>query len=371
MDRELLHKVALSMLPRVNASVVRAMSECGVCPADFFMPDAGVSLSRLGLSSAPGGSERDEALFKARRELDFIDRHSVRALFILDDDYPFLLREIPDAPVMLYVLGSADLNANPVFSLVGTRRCTSYGAGFCRSLVSDLAAYLPSAVVVSGLAYGIDAAAHSAALDNSLATVGVLAHGLDMIYPAAHRDLARRILASGGALVSEYPTGTRPFQGRFLERNRIVAGLSEVTVVAESEIKGGAMSTANLAFSYSREVVALPGRYSDTTSSGCNLLIARNKAHIFTSVPDMMDLMRWKPEILGHQVNVGSRPLFPELDGDASRVFDCLQASACPMTVDEIHLATSLSVPSLMASLTELEFDGIIVRLPGARYELA
>ena len=371
MDRELLHKVALSMMPRVNAAVVRVMSECGVCPADFFMPDAGESLSRLGLSSIPIDSERDEALFKARRELDFIDRHSVRPLFILDDDYPFLLREIPDAPVMLYVLGRADLNANPVFSLVGTRRCTSYGAGFCRSLVSDLAAYLPSAVVVSGLAYGIDAAAHTAALDNSLATVGVLAHGLDMIYPAAHRDLARRILSSGGALVSEYPTGTRPYQGRFLERNRIVAGMSEVTVVAESEIKGGAMSTANLAFSYSREVVALPGRYSDATSSGCNLLIARNKAHIFTSVPDMMDLMRWKPEIMGHQVSVSSRPLFPELDGNASLVCDCLQVSGCPMTVDKIHLATSLSVPSLMASLTELEFDGIIVRLPGARYELA
>ncbi len=371
MDTELLHKVALSMMPHVDAALARVMSESGVSPSAFFTLEPRELSSRLGLTLKFDSACRDEAMFKARRELDFMERHSVRALYLYDDDYPFLLREIPDAPVLLYVLGNTDLNAHPVLSLVGTRRCTPYGVGFCRSLVSDLAPYLPSAMVISGLAYGIDAAAHTAALDNGLVTVAVLAHGLDMIYPAAHRDLARRILSTGGALVSEYPVGTRPFQGRFLQRNRIVAGMSEVTFVAESEVKGGAMSTANQAFSYSREVVALPGRVSDVSSSGCNLLIARNKAHIFTSVPDVMELMGWKPEIMGHQVQVGSPRLFPELEGDSAKVFQCLQASGCPMSVDEIHVATSLSVPSLMASLTELEFDGIIVRLPGARYELA
>lgn len=371
MDSDLLFKVALSMVPHVDASVVRFMDEAGITPEEFFKLEMGELSARLGISSKFENVVREEAMFKARRELDFIARHSVRPLFLLDGDYPFLLREIPDAPVVIYVLGEADLNAHPVFSLVGTRRCTSYGTGFCQSFISDIAAYLPSAVVVSGLAYGIDAAAHTAALDKGLTTVAVLAHGLDMIYPAAHRDMARRIIASGGALVSEYPVGARPYQGRFLERNRIVAGLAELTVIAESEVKGGAMSTANLAFSYSREVIALPGRVSDATSAGCNTLIARQKAHIFTSVANVMDLMGWKPRLSGHPVSVDTRPLFPELEGDTAKVFGCLRSAARPLAVDDIHVLTSMPVPALMSALAELEFDGIIVRLPGARYELA
>lgn len=227
--------------------------------------------------------------------MDFVNCHNIRTLFLTDSCYPPLLSEAVDAPVLLFVLGNADLSATPAVSLVGTRRCTAYGTNFCKQFVTELAPQFPGADIISGLAYGIDAAAHTAALENNLQTVAVVAHGLDMIYPAAHRDLASRIIASGGAVVSEYPTGVKPLQGNFLKRNRIVAGLSELTIVAESEVRGGAMSTANLAFSYSREVMALPGRASDISSSGCNLLISREKARIYISMPETIKLMGWKP----------------------------------------------------------------------------
>ncbi len=370
MDEDKLYKIALSMTPGVNAGVVRLMEENDISPEFFFSTDMSTLSEALGKHLRFENTSRQEALHRARRELEFIERHSVRVLYLLDSNYPRLLSEVYDAPVVLYKLGEANLDVSPVFSLVGTRRCTSYGSNFCKSLVSDLAVYYPDALVISGLAYGIDAAAHAAALENGLATAAVVAHGLDMIYPASHRDLARRIVKSGGAILSEYPSGVRPFQRNFLERNRIVAGLSELTIVAESEVKGGAMSTANQAFSYSREVVALPGRTTDITSSGCNMLISRNKAHIFTSVADLISLMQWKIPALGVSPPE-QRPLFPELEGDMARVYSLMQSVRRPMQVDELLSNTALTMPALMSALADLEFEGIIVRLPGARYELA
>ena len=358
------------MTPGMTADTVRSLEAAGITYVDFFELQMSELSSRLG-----GGDhsrfqnlDRQEALFRAKKEFEFVSRHSIRVLFLLDDDYPVLLREIPDAPVVLYVIGNANLNAVPSLAMVGTRKCTAYGTSFCGSFVSDIASYYPDAVIFSGLAYGIDASSHIAALDNGLKTVAVVAHGLDTIYPAAHRDLARRIIASGGAIVSEYPSGTRPFQRNFLERNRIVAGLSELTFVIESEVRGGAMSTANQAFSYNREVFALPGRYTDTTSSGTNMLIARNKARIFTSVADLMNCMQWKIPSLNN-ARPPQKNLFPELQGDQAKLYEILRKKKMPMSVDELHIATHLSMPSLMSAITELEFDGVVTRLPGARYE--
>lgn len=358
------------MTPGINAGVVRLLEECGITLDFFFSADMSTLSDALGTHLRFENGVRQEALCRARHELDFINSHSIQALFMLDSNYPRLLSEIPDAPVVLYKLGEGNLDASPAFSVVGTRRCTSYGSNFCKSLVSDLAVYYPEALVISGLAYGIDAAAHSAALENGLATAAVVAHGLDMIYPASHRDLARSIIKSGGTIVSEYPSGVRPFQRNFLERNRIIAGLSELTVVAESEVKGGAMSTANQAFSYSREIVALPGRSTDVMSSGCNMLISRNKAHIFTSVADLISLMQWKISALGVSPP-SQRPLFPELEGDMARVYNLMLSERRPMQVDELLSGTALTMPALMSALADMEFDGIIVRIPGARYELA
>lgn len=368
-DTDITFKLALSLCPGISAPVVRLLAERGVSYSDFFAWPHHRLMEAIGSSTNSffHNLDRQEALFKARREEEFVTKHGIRTIFILDDDYPVLLREIPDAPVLLHMIGNASLDVSPSIAMVGTRRCTSYGLAFCDSFIKDFASYYPEAVVISGLAFGIDAAAHSAALKYKLPTVAVLAHGLDTIYPSQNRQLARDIIAAGGALISEYPSGTRPFPGNFIQRNRIVAGLSELSFVVESEIKGGAMSTANLAFNYDREVFALPGRHTDTASSGTNMLISRGKARIFTTLADLMTEMRWPIKALN-----GARPpeknLFPELEGDAERIYHLLRDIKTPVAIDEIHMATGIAVPTLLATLTELEFEGIIVKLPGARY---
>lgn len=369
-EPDAVYKVAMALLPGITAEMVRGFAGSGITCRDFFTLDFAELSGHLGRSASLTHlvTNRVEALARARRELDFITRHSVRTLFILDEDYPVLLRETPDAPVMLFILGRVCLDVSPSLAMVGTRRCTAYGSAFCDKFVTEIAGYYPEALIISGLAYGIDAASHSAALQNGLATVAVLAHGLDTIYPAPHRNLAREIVRAGGGLVTEFPTGTKPYRGNFLQRNRIVAGLSELTFVVESEVKGGAMSTANVAFSYDREVYALPGRYTDTASSGTNMLVARGKAHIYTTVGDLMNHMGWKIQSF-HDITPPRRNLFPELDGDAAKVYALLHDGKRPFAIDEIHLSTRLPVSQLLSVLTELEFEGIVIKLPGARYE--
>ncbi|MDE6254635.1 MAG: DNA-processing protein DprA, partial [Muribaculaceae bacterium] len=305
----------------------------------------------------------------ARKEMEFVERHGIRVYYLGDDDYPMLLSETGDAPVVLYQLGETDLDAEHIMNIVGTRRNTAYAVSFCETFIKALAEYFPDIVIVSGLAYGIDSLAHKGALENGLPTVAVVAHGLDTIYPAAHRDLARRIVKSGGSIVTEYPSGTTPFQKRFLERNRIVAGLSELTLVVESPIKGGAMSTANMAFSYSREVGAVPGRISDPMSEGCNLLIRKQKGSLVSSVADVIELMGWRPA--GVAVKPKQRNLFPELQGEAHEIYEILKFSSDPLSVDGLYQKTKIHIPVLNSTLTEMEFDGIVVRLPGNRYTLA
>lgn len=372
MEHERAYEIALAMMPGMNTQTAMQIECSGMTLRDFFESDMQSLNAVLNTSRQFQDHDRQKALISAYKELEFVKRHGIRAIFFTDDDYPVLLRETPDAPILLYVLGNTDLNATPAFNVVGTRRSTAYGQNLANKLVKDMAAYFPDGMVVSGLAYGIDAAAHTSALESGLRTVAVMAHGLDMIYPAAHRNLARRIIASGGALVSEYPAGIRPFQRNFLQRNRIVAGMCELTVVVESEVRGGAMSTANQAFSYSREVIAVPGRYNDISSSGCNALIARQKAHIYTGIADLISLMGWKIPALGTSIATPSPgSLFPELEGDAATVYNYFRKKGGAPSIDEVHQATSLPMPTLMSTLSELEFDGILTRLPGARYELS
>lgn len=359
------------MVPGVNAEIVRRMEETGVSIGDFFNLDTSALSGALGLGRGMKfeRAARDEARIRARREMAFMDKHKIRALFICDDDYPFMLRETPDAPVLLYCLGNPDLNCEHIINMVGTRKCTQYGSTWCHRAVEELAAYFPDLTVVSGLAYGIDSEAHKAALENNARTVAVVAHGLDTIYPSGNRDLARRIVREGGSVLSEYPSGTTAYPQRFLERNRIVAGLCEMTIVVESPVKGGAMNTANTAFGYGREVGALPGRVSDITSGGCNQLIRKNKATLISCAADVIELLGWRPA--GIRVDARQRNLFPELIGDSSRIYEALKFESEPMSVDALHMQTGLPVPSLMSALTELEFDGIIIRLPGNRYTIS
>lgn len=370
-EQDTIYRIALGMIKGINSQIVRRMIDVGVSAEDFFTLDFLSVSDALGLNSKTGfgAHDRENALKRAAEEYSFTSRHSVKVISLLDDDYPWLLAETPDAPVTLYMLGDADLNSQHTISVVGTRKPTQYGMNFCKQFCSDLGGYFPDLTIVSGLALGIDSAAHTAALETNHPTVAVVAHGLDTLYPAVNRDLARKIIKSGGAIITEYPSGSTPYAGRFLERNRIVAGLSQITAVIESPIKGGAMSTANLAFHYNREVVSLPGRVTDPVSAGCNLLIRKEKAHLLTAAADVIELMDWKP--LGKHIEPRQRNLFPELEGISGRIYEILKFESEPVAIDTLHQRTGLSVAELMSALTDLEFDGIVTRQPGNRYSIS
>lgn len=363
-------KIALSMLKGITAESVRRLADCGLSADDFF------TLSHQELAAAihvrpdalPDRMALDEALVRARKEMAFMAAHHVKALYLLDDDYPLNLREVADAPVVLYQVGNANLNAERSINMVGTRMPTSYGVDFCERTIKELGEYFPGLLVVSGLAYGIDSTAHKAALRYGLPTVAVVAHGLHTIYPSPNRELAARIVKSGGAVVSEYPSGTKSYRQNFLARNRIIAGLTQATFVVESDVRGGAMSTANMAFSYSREVFALPGRAGDKMSSGCNLLIRKQKASLATSAADVMEALNWR--VANLPVNPQQRNLFPELEGDCAAIYDALRFNNAPMSIDAIYGQTMIPMAKIMAALGELEADGIVLKHPGNRFSL-
>lgn len=367
---EYCRKMALGLLKGNSGKLACAIEESGMRLSDFFALSMEEVRSALSMRkcSVLTESDRQEALVQARKLAERMSGHNVEGLYIADADYPQRLAEAPDAPALLFKLGDADLNGRHVLNLVGTRRSTPYGTNFCKKLIEDLSAYFPDLTVVSGLAYGIDGAAHAAAMECGLPTVAVVAHGLDMVYPAQHRDLARTIVKNGGAIVSEYPYGVRPYPQRFLERNRIIAALSDLTIVVESDVKGGAMSTANSAFSYSREVMALPGKITDASSSGCNWLIKKQKASLISGAADVIELMGWQP--MGLNVKQPEPTLFPELTGDVALIYETLRQSEGPMQADRLHALTKIPAAELAGILGEMEFDGLITRHAGNRYSL-
>lgn len=362
------YKIALSMMRGVDAEVARHAVEAGISLEEFFGIPVGELSDRLGLNAGVRlqQMERDEALSRARAEMKNLVSRSITVTSIMDEDYPERLYETAKAPLILYRVGECPLDGEHMLSIVGTRGSTAYGVAFVRKVVGELAVYFPDMVVVSGLAYGIDAAAHEAALANGLRTIGVVAHGVHKVYPAAHTELARRMVRNGGAIVTEYPVSAPGHQRNFLERNRIVAALPDGVLVAESDIKGGAMSTAATAGSYGREVMALPGRVTDATSRGCNHLIRTDKARLVTSTADIMEALGWQPE--GMRIDLRQRNLFPELEGDTRRVYELLRYEPEPMAVDTIRERLGLAVSALTGLLGDMEFDGLVMHHPGNRY---
>lgn len=367
-DQDLLYDIALSMTHGVNREIVERMRDTALSAEEFFALDTPDLTRRLTLSSRHiiKKDVREEALRAAREELKFIRKNHIRALFYGKEGYPRRLLDCYDAPLMLYVLGNADLDAPKSISIVGTRRATPIGTAFTKKIVKELGEYGITFNVVSGLAYGIDSAAHAAALEYHQPTIAVVAHGLDSIYPSQNRELARAIIANGGAIVTEYPKGMRPFRANFLARNRIIAALSDVVMVMESEIKGGAMSTASQAFAYDREVMAMPGRVTDTMSSGCNMLIRKNKAALLSAAADVIELTGWAPT--GIHINTKQRNLFPELTGEEACIYDILRTCEDSMSLDDLHVRLAIPVGELLSILGEMEFDGIISKLPGNRF---
>ena len=324
---------------------------------DDIIPNAGAEL-RAALSD-------HEPMERAKAEQEFIEEKGIRAICLGDDDYPYRLSECDDAPPVIYTLGNANLNAQHIVSVVGTRRATEYGKDLCSSLVSDLARLLPGTLIVSGLAYGIDVCAHRAAIKCGLPTLGVLAHGLDRIYPSSHRSVAKEMLKDGG-LLSEYMSKTEPFRSNFLQRNRIVAGLADATVVVESPSHGGSLVTSSIAQSYARDCFAFPGRVNDQFSIGCNELIARNSAALITSAHDLIEAMNWSSAVKGDAPV--EQELFPQLSRPEQELLDLLRVHSEGLQINQIVIALDISVSKIMPVLFELEMKNLIRAVAGGNY---
>jgi DNA processing protein len=304
------------------------------------------------------------AMARAETEMAFIDKYHIRPIFYLDEAYPERLQHCIDSPVMLYYKGGADMNVRRILSVVGTRSATGYGRECCQRIIRDLASC--QLLIVSGLAYGIDACAHRTAVECDLPTIGVLAHGLDMIYPATNRTLAHRMLDHGG-LITEFLSASKPDREHFPKRNRIIAGMADAVLVIEAGKKGGALITAGLANSYDRDVFALPGRISDSLSEGCNHLIKTNQAALVQSAEDIIYNMGWQD----HETK-GKAPqplLFTNLTGKEEALIRLLELRG-EASIDWLSVNSGLPVSQVAAALLELEFKSYVKALPGRMFRL-
>lgn len=309
-----------------------------------------------------------EAFARAERELEFVEKNALTCLTLKDEAYPSRLRECEDAPLVLFYKGNCDLNRLRIISMVGTRQATEYGKQFCADFLHDLSELSPHVLVVSGLAYGIDIHAHRAAIANNLATVAVLAHGLDRIYPHVHRKTAVDMLQNGG-LLTEYLTDTTPDRHNFISRNRIVAGMADATIVVESATKGGSLITAELAESYNRDCFAVPGRINDTASAGCNRLIRDNRAALIQSAEEFVKAMGWTPVAKETKPEAVQRDLFPNLSAEEELIVRIL-ARQGDIHINTLVVEANIPVHRMSALLFELEMKGVVKALVGGSYRL-
>lgn len=365
-ESSILTQVAVTMLPKFNTqSSLPLFEQCGGIEGFFKeSPAALESLCRTAHISTYA-LDRNLALEKARQELEYMDKHGIHICSIGQAGYPELLAHCEDAPLVFFYKGILDINAFPVrLAVVGTRHATPRCQAKVETILTELSRSGHRPAIVSGLAFGIDAAAHRASLANNLKTYAVLGHGLHMIYPASHKKLAERILEAGGALISEFPCNAKVLPTNFLQRNRIIAGMSQATLVAESAEKGGAMTTARLALSYNRDVMAIPGRPDDKWSAGCNRLIKENVAALVENTTDIAN-------ILGLSQFPGT-PRQTTLDlfspDDNETVVLKLLTDKGNMHIDKIAVTTHIPVNELSALFLKLELEGKIIALPGKNY---
>ncbi len=311
-----------------------------------------------------------EPLKRAEVEMDFCRSHDIRVLCLGESDYPKRLEDCADAPVVLYYKGNANLNHSRVINIIGTRHCTTYGADFIRRFLHDLKTICPEVLVVSGLAYGVDINAHQQSLAVGYETVGVVAHGLDYLYPSAHKDTAREMVNHGG-LLTEFMTCTNADKGNFVRRNRIVAGMSDACILIESAGHGGGMITAGIAFDYGRDVFALPGRVGDHFSEGCNNAIRENKAILLTSAEDFVKTMGWEDDALRIEAQKKGieRQLFPELSPEQQRIVDVLTKSN-DLQLNQLSVKTGIPIGDITSILFQMEMMGVVKPMAGGNYHL-
>jgi DNA processing protein len=364
MKDELFYRIALTMIPELGPVRVKALIDhFGNATAVFESKKKELGMvETIGALRAKNISEwKDFA--GAERELKFIEQHRVQPLFLTDPQYPRRLLHCYDPPSMLYYYGSADLNHSKIISIIGTRNHTAYGKQVTEELILALKAQ--SILIVSGLAFGIDAIAHKTALQNEIPTIGVLAHGLDTIYPQQHRTLSKEMLLHGG-LLTEFRMSTQPDRHNFPKRNRIVAGMSDATIVIETAVKGGSMITAELAHQYNRDLFAVPGKITDPKSSGCLKLIQQNKAVLLSDAEQFIELMGWMEK--KKQVKKQTA-LFIDLSKEEQLVVDLLKEKE-PMPIDELYIKSGLSSSSMAGVILNLEMNNIIRSMPGKMFAL-
>ena len=311
-----------------------------------------------------------EPLKRAEVEMDFCRSHDIRVLCLGESDYPKRLEECADAPLVLYYKGNANLNHSRVINIIGTRHCTTYGADFIRRFLHDLKAICPEVLVVSGLAYGVDINAHQQSLAVGYETVGVVAHGLDYLYPSAHKDTAREMVNHGG-LLTEFMTCTNADKGNFVRRNRIVAGMSDACILIESAAHGGGMITAGIAFDYGRDVFALPGRVGDHFSEGCNKAISENKAMLLTSAEDFVKTMGWEDDALRIEAQKRGieRQLFPDLSPEQQRIVNALSETN-DLQLNQLSVKSGIPIGDITSILFQMEMMGVVKPMAGGNYHL-
>ena len=365
MSDSLKYKIALSLIPTIGDVLAkRLVAYCGSVEGVFKEKKA--ALEKIpGIGTVNAGAVINQTVFnRAEEEILFIEKNNIQPIFYLDKAYPKRLTHCEDSPILLYFKGDADFNQQHVISIVGTREATEYGKSICEKLIKELAHLNP--LIVSGLAYGIDVCAHKAALDNNLKTIGVFAHGLDKIYPAAHRSIAEKMLENGG-LLTDFISKTQPNPEFFPSRNRIVAGMADCTIVIESKLGGGSLITADIANSYNRDVFAFPGRVNDPTSEGCNSIIKQNKAALVQSAADIEYIMGWEQS---KKVKKSiQKQLFLELKPEEEVVVKALKANEST-NIDDLCFATKMTMSKVSSVLLTLEFSGVVKSLPGKMYKL-
>jgi DNA processing protein len=366
-EQETFYQIALASIPGIGPVVGRSMvGYCGSAEAVF-------KESKFRLSKIPGVGDNLSAVIHkfqsfetAEHEFEFISKNKIRTLFFTSPDYPLRLKQIPDSPLLLFVKGNTNLNHARYLAIVGTRKNTFAGEDFTNKLVEELKAY--NVHIISGLAYGIDICAHKASLKNQIPTLGVVGHGLDLLYPGQHASYARQMVENDGAIISEFFSGTALNKDLFPRRNRIVAGLCDALVVVESMTTGGSLITADIANSYNKDVFAVPGRPTDPMSTGCNQLIKQLKAHVCVSAADISKEMNWDTNANQPQTDLIQTSLLFQMSPDEKAVVDFLSKNDA--FYDAILAETNIPVSKLSLLLIDLEMKGILRSKPGKLYGL-
>lgn len=367
-NNTLLHKIALTKIPRLGiATMHKLLRLTGSVDEIFNLSTKELTQGCKLNTDIAIRLQSKELLEEAEQELNFIEKKSIVPLFYSDDNYPQRLKQCEDAPILLYSRGNIDFERPKVISIVGTRNATTYGNEFCDDFIKKLSEkYANDCLIVSGLAYGIDIQAHKSALKYGVQTIGVLAHGLDRIYPNLHRSTAISMLDNGG-LLTEFPSGTNPDRHNFVMRNRIVAGMCDAIIVVESNAKGGALITAQLGSSYCKDVFAVPGRLTDQRSDGCNALIAKHQADLLLSFDHFIKQMNWGQE--GKEKRAIQQELFIQLDPEEKPLYNLLTDKGA-LHIDLIARELETETYNLLSLLLQMEMKGIIKSLPGNTYSI-